>query len=161
MAVVDYFLKIEGIQGESTDSKHKGEIELTSFSWGVTNSTSHAIGSGAGSGKVSFQDFQFTAASSKASPQLLANSVKGTRVNTAVLTARKAGERPVEFLKITMTNVLVSFYKEQGPSTEVAPADEVGLLFQKLTFEFSSQTPTGELTAPTSATVENAAIREG
>jgi len=143
MAAVDYFLKIDGIDGESLDSKHKGAIELTSWSWGATNSSTHAVGGGSGAGKVSFQDFQFTAASSKASPQLLAHAVKGTHVKTAVLTARKAGERPVEFLKITMTNVLVSFYKEQGPSTDVVPGDDVALLFQKLVFDFVPQSPTG------------------
>lgn len=151
MAAVDYFLKIDGITGESQDSKHKGEIELTSWSWGATNSTAHAAGGGAGAGKVTFQDFQFTASSSKASPQLLSSAVRGTHAKTAVLTARKKGEQPVEFLKITMSNVLVSFYKEQGPTTDVVPGDEVGLLFQKLTFQFSSQSPTGG-TAP--ATVE-------
>ena len=36
MAQVDYFLKIEGVESESTDAKHKGEIELESFSWGET-----------------------------------------------------------------------------------------------------------------------------
>ena len=152
MAAVDYFLKIDGIQGESIDSKHKGEIQLTSWSWGVSNSSTHAAGGGGGAGRVSFQDFQFTALSSKASPQLLSASVRGLRAKTAVLTARKAGKEPVEFLKITMSSVLVSFYKEQGASLEVAPGDEVGLSFMKLAFTFTPQSPTGGLA--TSATVD-------
>ena len=46
MAAVDYFLKIDGLDGESRDSKHKGEIEISSFSWGMSQQGSGAAGSG-------------------------------------------------------------------------------------------------------------------
>ena len=60
MAAVDYFLKIDGIQGESRDDRHKDEIDIESFSWGETQSGTFAVGGGGGSGKISMQDFHFT-----------------------------------------------------------------------------------------------------
>ena len=72
MALVDYFLKIEGISGESVDLKHKGEIELESFSWGETQlAPASGAGSGAGAGKVQMQDLHFVSRINKASPRLM------------------------------------------------------------------------------------------
>ena len=68
-AASDYFLKIDGIDGESTDDRHKGEIDIQSFSWGVSNSGSMSSGSGGGAGKASFQDIHFTRQLDKASPE--------------------------------------------------------------------------------------------
>jgi type VI secretion system secreted protein Hcp len=68
MAVVDYFLKIDGIQGESQDKTHKNEIQLNSFSWGASNMGTSATGGGAGAGKVQFSDFSITKSVDTASP---------------------------------------------------------------------------------------------
>jgi type VI secretion system secreted protein Hcp len=65
---VDMFLKLDGIPGESRDSKHKGEIEIESFSWGASNSGSAAHGSGGGAGKVAMQDFSFVTRVSRRRP---------------------------------------------------------------------------------------------
>ena len=72
MAQVDYFLKIKGVDGESTDDKHKGEIELESWSFGGTNAASFSSGGGGGAGKVSLQDFHFVKKYDKASAKLFA-----------------------------------------------------------------------------------------
>src|SRR5205823_347944 len=69
MAQVDYFLKLKGIDGESTDATHKGQIDIKSWSIGVTNRGSHETGGGGGTGKASFQDIHFVAPMSKASPK--------------------------------------------------------------------------------------------
>lgn len=74
---VDYFLKIDGIEGESRDAKHKSEIELGSFSWGETAATAPGGGGGGGAGKVSMQDFVATMRTSKASPALLLACASG------------------------------------------------------------------------------------
>lgn len=70
MASVDYFLKIDGIDGESADAKHKNEIVIESFSRGETNAGNAAHGSGGGVGKVAPQDFHFVMRFNKASPKL-------------------------------------------------------------------------------------------
>ena len=76
MAQVDYFLKIEGVDGESTDDKHKGEIELESFSWGETQRGTAGHGGGSGAGKVMPQDFNFVKKVDKASPVLLMSGAR-------------------------------------------------------------------------------------
>lgn len=127
MAVVDYFLKIDGVSGESTDEQHKGEIEVGSFSWGVSQTALRAAAGGAG--KVQFQDFTFTSLVSTASPSLFLKSATGAYIKYAILTARKAGgEQPQEFLKITLSDVLVSSYQtsgEAGPGPVGTPTDVV------------------------------------
>jgi len=68
----DIFAKIGDIKGESLDDKHKGEIEVLSYSWGVSNSgTIGGGGGGGGAGKATFQDLSFTHGIDKASPLLL------------------------------------------------------------------------------------------
>ena len=72
MAAVDYFLKLDGIEGESKADKHTNEIDVLSFSWGATQTGTFASGTGGGgAGKVSMQDFHFTMEHSKASPALM------------------------------------------------------------------------------------------
>ena len=68
-AASDYLLEIDGIKGESTDDRHRGTIEIQSFSWGMSNSGTTTVGGGFGFGKVNIQDFNFTTKLSKASPQ--------------------------------------------------------------------------------------------
>ncbi len=146
MATVDYFLKIDGIDGESGDSKHKGEIEVQSFSWGETNAGTFSGGGGGGAGKVSMQDFHFTMPVNKSSPKLLLACASGEHIKKAVLTARKAGKDQQEFYKITMSDLLVSSYQTGGSGQgSVLPLDQVSLNFAKLEFEYKEQKADGTL----------------
>src|SRR2546430_3152894 len=108
MAAVDFFLKIEGVDGESTDDKHKGEIDIESFSWGVSQSGSHGAGGGGGAGKASFQDLHFHTHVDKSSPKLFLACATGEHFKKAVLTCRKARQEQQEYMKITMSDCLVS-----------------------------------------------------
>jgi type VI secretion system secreted protein Hcp len=119
MAAVDYFLKIDGVRGESTDSKHKDEIEIDSFSWGVSQAGTFAFGGGAGAGKVSFKDFHFTTRVNRSSPTLMLKCANGQHIKQAVLTARKSSSEGggEEFLKVTLSDVLVSSYQNAGTAT--------------------------------------------
>ena len=114
MAAVDYFLKIDGIQGESKADKHKDEIDIQSFSWGATQSGTFAVGGGGGAGKVSMQDFHFTMPDNKASPALFLACAQGDHIKSAILTCRKAGKEQQEFLKVTMSDILVSSFQTGG-----------------------------------------------
>src|SRR5262245_24784756 len=108
MALFDAFLKIDGIEGESADAKHKGEIDVSSFSFGANQTGTFATGGGGGAGKVSIHDIQVTHKLSKASPKLMEACCTGQHIKKAVLVCRKAGGDQQEFLKITMSDVLVS-----------------------------------------------------
>jgi type VI secretion system secreted protein Hcp len=145
---VDYFLKIDGIPGESTDSKHKNEIDIESWSWGETNSGSHAGGGGGGAGKVSMNDYNFTMRINKASPKLFLACATGQHIKEALLTCRKAGKEQQEYLKIKFTELLVSSYQTGGSSGDVVPVDSISLNFTKIEMTYSSQKPDGSLDSP-------------
>ena len=144
MATVDYFLKIDGIPGESTDGKHKGEIQIESFSWGLSNSGPAAHGGG-GAGKAAFQDFSFVTQVTKASPKLFLACASGAHIKQAILTARKAGKVQQEFLKVTLSDLLVSSYQTEGSGGDVVPTDQVSLNFSKIEVSYREQKADGSL----------------
>ena len=146
MAAVDYYLKIEGIDGESTDDKHKGEIDVESWSWGETNAGTHGAGGGGGAGKVSMQDFHFVMKVNKASPKLMLACATGEHIKKATLTVRKAGKEQQEYLKVTLSDLLVSSFQTGGSAhASVVPTDQVSINFAKIEFEYKPQKADGSL----------------
>lgn len=145
MAAVDYFLKIEGIKGESPDAKHKDEIQLESWSWGESNAGSHAGGGGGGAGKVVMQDFHFTMTNNSASPELMLACAEGRHIKSAQLTCRKAGKDQQEYLKIKLSDLLVSSYQTGGHGGSVMPTDQISLNFAKVEYDYAPQKADGTL----------------
>jgi type VI secretion system secreted protein Hcp len=145
MALVDYFLKIDGIQGESPDKTHKLEVEIDSFSWGEINAGTALQGGGMGSGKVQMQDFHFVMRVNKASPLLFLCCANGEHIKSAILTCRKAGKEQQEYLKYTFSDLLVSSYQTGGSAGNVIPMDQISLNFTKVEFEYKEQKPDGSL----------------
>lgn len=146
MAHVDYFLKLDGIDGESTDQKHKNEIDLESWSWGASQSGSSAGGGGGGAGKVHMQDFHFVMKVNKASPKLLLACASGQHIKKATLTCRKAGTTQQEFMKVVMSDLLVSSYQTGGSGHgDVVPTDQISLNFAKIEVEYKEQKADGSL----------------
>jgi type VI secretion system secreted protein Hcp len=145
MANVDYFLKIDGVEGESTREGHAGEIEVESLSWGESNRAGAAHGAGGGAGKVSMQDFHFTLPSGKSSPTLLLACASGQHLKEAILIGMRAGgDKPQPFLKYRLTDVLISSYQIAGdPPTEDRPADTVNLNFARIELDYYTQMPDG------------------
>ncbi|WP_165244013.1 Hcp family type VI secretion system effector [Paludisphaera soli] len=142
---VDYFLKLDGIDGESTDSKHKGEIDVESWSWGQTNTGDAAHRGGMGSGKVAMQDFHFVMRMNKATPKLMEVCATGEHIKKAVLTCRKAGKEQQEYLKVTMSDLIVSSYQTGGSNGDVVPTDQISLNFSKIEYEYKEQKADGTL----------------
>jgi type VI secretion system secreted protein Hcp len=140
---VDYFLKLDGIQGESKDSKHENEIEIGSFSFGATQTGSFSAMGGGGAGKVNMQDFHFTIPTQNASPKLLLACATGNHIGKAVLTCRKAGKEQREFLKYTFTDLLVSSFQTGGSSE--TPMDQISMNFAKIEVEYAEQKADGSL----------------
>ncbi len=139
----DAFLKIEGIPGESRDVKHKDEIEVLSFSWGVTQ-PQQATQARLRPGRADVQDFTIVKGLDKASPLLFVAACHGDHFKEAIFTARKAGKEPLEFYKVTMTDVLISSVSPGGSAGgEALPLEEVRLNFGALTIEFTSQNADG------------------
>lgn len=146
MAAVDYFLKLDGVEGESADAKHKGEIELASWSFGATQGGTFSSGGGGGAGKVSMQDFHFVMKCSKASPKLFLACANGEHIKKAVLIARKAGKEQQEYLKYTFTDLLVSSFQTGGSgSGDVVPMEQISMNFAKIEIEYKEQKADGTL----------------
>ena len=140
----DAFLKIDGIDGESLDKNHKDEIEIDSYSWGLANPTSVGSGGGGGAGKVSMQDFHFTSKLNKATPKLMLACATGQHIKEATLTVRKAGSGGFEFLKIKLSDILVSSLQPGGAGGDELPEDQFSLTFVKIDFLYTVQR-TGEV----------------
>ena len=149
---VDMFLKITGIEGESVDAKHKGSIDIESFSWGATQQGASAGGGGGGAGKVSMQDFHFVMRASKASPKLFEAAATGQHIKEAILTARKSGGNQIEFYKIKLTDILVSSYQQAGSADAAqGPNDTFSFNFSKIQIDYLSQDPKGAVGESTRA----------
>lgn len=152
MAAVDYFLKLDGFEGESHDDKHKNEIDVESWSWGESQAGTHSGGGGGGAGKVSMQDFHFVQRINKASPKLMLACATGQHIKSAVLTCRKAGEKQQEFFIIKFSDLLVSSYQTGGSSHgDVVPTDQISLNYSKIEFEYKMQKTDGTLDSPVKA----------
>jgi type VI secretion system secreted protein Hcp len=155
------FARIGTIKGESHDARHRDEIDVLSWSWGVSRSgpAGHA-GGGAGAGRASFHDFTFTHHVDKASPLLMTACATGRHVSDARVTVGKAGAGQQEYLVITMTDVLVTAVlpsvSEQGVATE-----GVVLTFAKVDLEYRPQKPDGSLDAGVHFRYDVQAQREG
>ncbi|MDM7998363.1 MAG: Hcp family type VI secretion system effector [Acidobacteriota bacterium] len=142
---VDYFLKIKGIEGESFDAKHKNEIDVLSWSWGQTQSGTHAVGGGGGAGKVSMQDFNFVMKVNKASPKLMLACASGDHIPEATLVCRKAGKEQQEFLTIKLSDCLVSSFQTGGSAGSDFETESVSLNFAKIQYEYRAQKADGTL----------------
>lgn len=141
---VDMFLKLDGVSGESVDKSHKGEIDVLAWSWGATNSGSMHSGSGGGSGKVNVQDLSFTKYVDKATPLLLGACCSGKHFSEATLFVRKAGgENPVEYLKIKMSDVLISGLSTGGSGGGDRLTENVTFNFSKVQLDYQEQDEKG------------------
>lgn len=146
MAAVDYFLKLDGIDGESHQRGFEGSIELESWSFGETNTGTFARGGGGGAGKVSMQDFHFVMHINKASPKLFAACATGKHIPKAKLTCRKAGDTAQEFFKVSFTDLLVSSFQTGGSTgSSLVPTDQISLNFAKIEVEYAEQGEDGKL----------------
>lgn len=140
---VDMFIKLGDIEGESVDDVHAGEIDVMAWSWGMSQSGSTHSGPGGGAGKVAVQDMSVTKYVDKASPVLMKYCCNGKHIEEAVLTVRKAGETPLEYMLLTMKHVLVSSITVGGSGGEDRLTENVSLNFAEFQTEYVPQMPDG------------------
>ncbi len=145
---VDMFIKIKDIPGESKDDKHKDDIDVLAWSWGLSQSGTFHTGGGGGAGKVNVQDLSFTKWVDKASPTLMLESANGTHIEKAELFVRKAGKNPLEYIVITMEKIMISSISTGGSGGEDRLTENVTLNFAKVTFAYKEQKIDGSGEAP-------------
>ncbi len=141
---VDMFLKIDDVKGESQDDKHKGEIDVLAWSWGMSQSGTMHAGSGGGAGKVSVNDLSITKYVDKSSPVLFDKCSSGEHIKQAVLYVRKAGgKNPLEYLKLTINEVLIASVSTGGSGGEDRLTENISLNFGKYKIEYTPQKADG------------------
>jgi type VI secretion system secreted protein Hcp len=140
---VDMFMKLDGVDGESKDKVHAKDIDVLAWSWGMGNSGSAHVGGGAGMGKVNVQDMSFTKYVDSSSPALALACCNGTHYKDAKLVVRKAGGTPVEYIKITMYEVLVTSIGTGGSGGEDRLTENIALNFAKFSLEYVPQDAKG------------------
>jgi type VI secretion system secreted protein Hcp len=142
---VDVFLKIGDVKGESKDSKHPDEIDVLSWSWGVSNAGNVGSGGGAGAGKANFSDISFMHSLDKASPVLMKACAMGDHYDLATLVARKAGKGQQDYLIVKMKEVYITSVQPSGSSEH--PMESVSMQFGHIDLEYKAQKPDGSLDA--------------
>ncbi|MBX3679380.1 Hcp family type VI secretion system effector [Cognatazoarcus halotolerans] len=140
---VDMFIKIGDIKGEANDKTHKESVDVLAWSWGLSQSGTTHMGSGGGAGKVNVQDLSFTKYVDASSHALIMACCKGTHYDQALLTVRKAGDNPLEYIKITMKEVMVTSLSTGGSGGEDRLTENVTLNFAEVKYEYTKQAVKG------------------
>jgi type VI secretion system secreted protein Hcp len=137
------FIQIGDLKGESKDKTHKDKIDVLAWSWGMSNSGTAHVGGGAGAGKVNVQDLSFTKYVDKSSTSLALACCKGTHYDKATLIVRKAGGTPLEYITITMSEVMITGLSTGGSGSEDRLTENVILNFAKVKVEYKEQDDKG------------------
>jgi len=140
---VDMFIKIDTVDGESRDKAHAKDIDVLAWSWGISNSGSAHVGGGAGAGKCNIQDISFTKWVDASTPKLALACCDGKHFKDATLVVRKAGEKPVEYLKIKIEEVLITSISTGGSGGEDRLTENVTLNFAKVSLDYVPQDAKG------------------
>lgn len=140
---VDMFIKIDDMAGESRDKTYKDHVDVLAWSWGLSNSGNAQIGGGMGAGKANVQDLSFTKYLDKSSTNLHQACFKGSHFKEANLVVRKAGDKPLEYLKIKLEEVLVTSVSTGGSGGEDRLTENVTLNFAKISTEYYLQDAKG------------------
>ncbi|WP_250537211.1 type VI secretion system tube protein Hcp [Caballeronia sp. AZ10_KS36] len=139
---VDIFLKLDTVKGESLDSKHKDEIDVLSWSWGLSQSGTMHLGTGGGGGKVAVQDLTITKYTDRGTPSLISACATGKHFPTGKLTVRKAGgTKPLEYYTIELEKIIVTNYATGGSDAEDRFTETVTLNFEKFHVTYQQQDP--------------------
>ena len=140
---VDMFLEVNGIKGEAKDHKHKDQIDVLAWSWGMSQSGTTHMGGGGGAGKVNVQDISVTKYVDKGSAALMLHCATGKHIPDATLFVRKAGDKPLEYIKIKMEDILITSVSTGGSGGEDRLTENVSLNFAKFKVEYQEQKPDG------------------
>lgn len=135
-AGADYFLKIPSVSGESVTTGHIGEINIDSFSWGVSSQATP--GSASTSGKSVFEGIQFTKRLDSSSLHIFKASADGKALSTATFTIHRhaaSGEPHIDSYIIKLTGVKVKSYSVRGSPSEF-PIEQVAFTFDKIEIEY-------------------------
>jgi type VI secretion system secreted protein Hcp len=133
---LEVFLKVDGVDGESEDRVHAGEIQLISFSFGADQPGYASVGGGLGAGKVDVHNLVVVKYVDKSSPKLFVACCTGQHTPTATLTVRKANAGDQDCIALVLTDVIVSSHQVMGAVENVMPTEQVSFNFVKIEFQY-------------------------
>jgi type VI secretion system secreted protein Hcp len=143
----DFFIKIDGIAGESKDSKHAGQIDVLNWGYAVSQSSSANTGGGGGVGKAHFSELVFTHYIDKSTPNLMKYCASGKHVPSVELSCCKVGDGQQEYMKVVMTDVLITHVRPTGDSSSPRVMEEVGISYSTIKVEVKEQNANGSMGA--------------
>lgn len=146
-AATEIFMMVEGIPGESQDTRHRNEIVLTGYSFDIIQSAAAATGGGARAGRVTFSPITVTKSVDVSSPRLVLASASGQRLQQVIITVGRPGREPFEFLRFTLTGIAISRFAQENTSAGT-PAEVIGLTFATIEIEYIPQRPDGSAGTP-------------
>jgi type VI secretion system secreted protein Hcp len=145
-------LKIDTVEGESVIDGHKKEIDILSWSWGMSQSGTMHVATGGGAGKVNVHDITFTKLVDAATPRLVQACCAGDHFKSAILSVRKAGGKaPVDYLVITMEDVIISSVTPGGSGGEDRISESATMNFAKFKLAYTGQDAAGNKSAAKNA----------
>jgi type VI secretion system secreted protein Hcp len=140
---LDTFLKLGDIKGESTVKGFEDQIQVQSWSWGMSQSGTTHTGSGGGGGKVNVADINITHSVDAASPNLLIACCTGQHFDAATLTMRKAGGSALDYVKLELSEVIVTNVSHGGVGNDDMLSESFALNFAQFKFTYQPQDAKG------------------
>lgn len=142
-AATDMFLKLDGIKGESKDGKHKDEIDVLAWSWGMSRGPAADKKNADPSDGLNIQNLSFTKFADASTPLLMESLLTGSSTANGKLTVRKAGETPLEYIKLCMEGIQVTSVSTGGSGGEDRLTENVTLHFDQFRYAYTPQKPDG------------------
>lgn len=151
-AEADMWIKFEGIKGESLDDKHKDEVDILSWSWGVNAASPDAKGKLQPACSESLVVNKYV---DKSTPPLVNAAVLGSTIPTARLSVRRANGSfgGSDYFLIELTGVTVKSLTQGGLANDSRLPENVTLGFSSAKISYSPQNPDGSSGAPIAAFV--------
>ena len=135
----DYFLKIDGVDGESQQTGHTKELEMDNWSFGETQSGVSATATGSASGRVSLQEFRFSKRMDISSHKLMQHCSNGRHIKWARFTARRAGSEggvPVDYYFVDFGDLVISSYDISGTGADGWPYETIAFSYGALVITY-------------------------
>ncbi len=140
---MDMFLKLDGVEGEAMDSKHNNEIDVLSWSWGMSQSGTTHTGGGGGGGKVSVNDLSVIKYVDKSTATLMRMCTTGKHISKGKLTVRKAGDKPLEYITIDLEEIIITQVSSGGANGEDRLTENVTMNFRSFDYKYQKQKKDG------------------
>ncbi len=148
----DFFIKIDGIPGESKDAKHAGQIDVLSWGYGVSQSSTSHTGGGSGTGKANFSELCFSHYIDKSTPNLMKYCASGKHIPTVELSCCKVGDGSQQYMKVTLNEVLITHVQPSGSTSDARVVEQVGMSYGKIKVEVKEQNTDGSMGATVTGT---------